>query len=320
MVTLKDIRSTNWQLSLQGIGQVEEGLADIRQCVDVILRTAKGTDPLRLEFGSDIYQYIDKPVNVCVPNVKKAIIEALDIWEKRVKIVSITHITTGSRIQFFVTYGLVDEEEQDTVQLFLQNNDIIVTGAPVQSLILQGQIPATYQQLKIKLVLDGVEQLPTPPAYGFTTPTALLNWVTDNWGWAGSWYLTSDKVFLFVNPGTAKLGGITITGLNLNKYVFPIPQLDPGYTFNATVFAPGGTELNSITTASISEILTWLQTYYPQYGNWEIESIYSGTGDFHQDDFTATDFLTMGQYYQFVLYTLDAPGASVEVVATLIAD
>lgn len=315
MAVLTDIRSTNWQLSLQGAGFVEEGLADIRQCIDVILRTVKGTVPLQPQFGSDIYQYIDKPVSTCVPNVKKCIIEALTIWEPRVSIVRITHKIIEQQIQFFITYGLVNEEATDQVQLFLKNNDVIVNDAPAQSLILQGDIPAVYQQLKISLVLDGNEQLPTPPAYGFSTPAAMLSWATANWGWIGRWYLLPGKIMLFVNAGLAITGSITITSLAIKKYIYDIPDLLAGQTYSSVIKNPAGDELQTFTSDNISDILTLLQGTYGQYGNWEVENIKTGLGDFNSNDFNELDFLTIGSYYQFVLYTTDDPGASVETVA-----
>jgi hypothetical protein len=35
-----------------------EGIEDIRQSIRIILETPQGSDPLRPEFGSNIYQYI----------------------------------------------------------------------------------------------------------------------------------------------------------------------------------------------------------------------------------------------------------------------
>ena len=67
--TLADIRATNWQLSKQNIGQVVSGIEDIRQCVGIILTTTKGSCPLSPLFGSDIWKFIDTPVNTAVANI-----------------------------------------------------------------------------------------------------------------------------------------------------------------------------------------------------------------------------------------------------------
>jgi phage baseplate assembly protein W len=310
MATLTDIRSTNWQLSLQGAGYVAEGIADIRQCIDIILRTVKGSDALRPQFGSDIYQYIDKPVNLTIPNVKRSIIEAVAIWEKRVKIVSITHVVNGEQVQFFITYSLVDEDVTDTVQLYLRNNDLVIAPQPEQSLILQGFFPAVYQQLLLSVTLDGTAQLPTPPSFGFVSPAAMYSWVIANYGFLGTWYLLPDKIMLFVNAGLATAGTISITPLTINKYVFDIPVLEPTQLFRAAVAAPGsapGVELDVKIENNLAAILAWLQANFSSFGTWDIENIVTGTGDFNPDDFNPDDFDTIGDYYQFVLYTPDSP-------------
>ncbi len=69
MTNLNEIKSVNWQPKLNEIGSVVEDLDDIDQCIRIILMTRKGSDPHRPEFGSDIWQYIDAPVNITIPNI-----------------------------------------------------------------------------------------------------------------------------------------------------------------------------------------------------------------------------------------------------------
>lgn len=91
MATISDIQTTEWQISTQGVGLIVQGTEDVRQCINTILLTRKGSDPLRPEFGCDIYQYIDKPVNRSIPQMIKSILEAIAMWEPRVKVISIKH-------------------------------------------------------------------------------------------------------------------------------------------------------------------------------------------------------------------------------------
>jgi phage baseplate assembly protein W len=86
---LSDIKAKNWSLSLNDYGQVVEGLAEISQSIMVIVTTRKGSDPLRPTFGSDIYEYIDRPITEAVPRMIKATVEALEIWEPRVKVTKV---------------------------------------------------------------------------------------------------------------------------------------------------------------------------------------------------------------------------------------
>ncbi|MEI8390464.1 MAG: GPW/gp25 family protein [bacterium] len=90
MTNLNQIKSVDWQPKLNEIGSVVEGTDDIDQCVRIILMTRKGSVPHRPEFGSDIWQYIDAPVNVAIPNIIREAMDAINIWETRVQINSIT--------------------------------------------------------------------------------------------------------------------------------------------------------------------------------------------------------------------------------------
>jgi len=95
-VTLADILSADWSLALDlpgqsgsGIGNVVEGLNDISQCIQIILTTPKGTDPLRPTFGSDLWQFIDYPINAAIPHMVREVFEAIEIWEPRVNLLSV---------------------------------------------------------------------------------------------------------------------------------------------------------------------------------------------------------------------------------------
>ena len=50
MISISDITSLHWQPALGGEGIVEDA-ADIDQAIRVILKTPKGSDPHRPEFG-----------------------------------------------------------------------------------------------------------------------------------------------------------------------------------------------------------------------------------------------------------------------------
>lgn len=98
MANLQDIKSVDWQPKLNEIGSVVEDIDDIDQCIRIILMARKGSDPHRPEFGSDIWQYIDNPVNVAIPNIIREAMDAINIWETRVQINSITAQIDDSNI------------------------------------------------------------------------------------------------------------------------------------------------------------------------------------------------------------------------------
>ncbi len=102
-VTLDDIQSADWSLMLDsssqqsavsiqpgsGIGQVVQGVADINQCIGIILATPKGSDPLRPTFACDLWRWIDAPITVARPNLVREIVEAITKWEPRVRVLSV---------------------------------------------------------------------------------------------------------------------------------------------------------------------------------------------------------------------------------------
>lgn len=49
----------------------------INQCIAIILTTRKGSVPLRPTFGSEIYKYVDYPVNEAIPNITRETIDSV---------------------------------------------------------------------------------------------------------------------------------------------------------------------------------------------------------------------------------------------------
>lgn len=86
MRDVSTIRSIDWQLKLNSFGEVVENLEDIHQCIDIILTTPKGTDPLRPEFAMHHLSYVDRPMTHAIPNIIAEAIEALRIWEPRIQV------------------------------------------------------------------------------------------------------------------------------------------------------------------------------------------------------------------------------------------
>ena len=106
----------DWQPRLGDSGVVS-GLAEIQQAIQIILTTAKGSDPHRPEFGCDIWRYLDQPQNQSTPYLVHATIAALRRWEKRIVLLSV-------RVQH--------EVAQVHLELIWQ-----VAGAPPQTTHLQ---------------------------------------------------------------------------------------------------------------------------------------------------------------------------------------
>lgn len=86
MTRLADIQSLHWQPALGGEGRIVENLDDLDQAIQIILRTPKGSDPLRPEFGSNLHEYLDHPIHRARPHVVRESVEAIRRWEPRIDV------------------------------------------------------------------------------------------------------------------------------------------------------------------------------------------------------------------------------------------
>jgi len=101
---LADIVQPNWSLSADAIGEVVEGVDEISQCIILIVKTQKGSDPLRPDFGSDLFLYIDKPINEALPKVMKSIVDALNTWETRIEVENISYSVDVGQTTFDIEW------------------------------------------------------------------------------------------------------------------------------------------------------------------------------------------------------------------------
>ncbi|MGH7932265.1 MAG: GPW/gp25 family protein [Candidatus Binataceae bacterium] len=119
-ITLADITSTDWSLSLDtpgqpgsGIGHVVQGLADVDQCIQIILTTPQGSDPLRPTFAAHLWQFVDYPINAAIPAVVGEVTRAISLWEPRVRVISVAAVPvvdsgeqSGAHLNITVTWQL----------------------------------------------------------------------------------------------------------------------------------------------------------------------------------------------------------------------
>jgi phage baseplate assembly protein W len=85
-MTVDQITGGDWQMGLSGLGMIAQGVDDINQCLQIILLTVPGSDPLRPEFGAGIFNLIDLPANLAIFKINAEVISSISKWEKRVKI------------------------------------------------------------------------------------------------------------------------------------------------------------------------------------------------------------------------------------------
>lgn len=90
-----------------GIGQVVQSLADVGQCISIILGTMPGEDPWRPTFGCDLTQFIDRPLPAALPAIVGAVTAAIETWEPRVKVLNVTAQPVGASAPGSLTVNVV---------------------------------------------------------------------------------------------------------------------------------------------------------------------------------------------------------------------
>lgn len=115
MATLADVRSQNWQLSANALGQIVQGVDDVRQCIDVILLTQKGTRVFEPNFGVDLLSYLSRPATVAA-ELAREIQEQVNTYEPRARITQIrSEVTANGQVTFYITWQMGSFTGQNTV-------------------------------------------------------------------------------------------------------------------------------------------------------------------------------------------------------------
>jgi len=119
MKTIDQISAVDWQPKLGGIGEVVEDIADINQCIRIILSTPKRSDPHRPEFGSDVWKYIDYPIKEAIPNIIREAIDAINTWEPRIRIKNIRVEVIESQVRLRIEWILKETEQTQSLEVIV---------------------------------------------------------------------------------------------------------------------------------------------------------------------------------------------------------
>lgn len=99
------VQSAHW--SFDRNGEIITDLADISQSLENLWRTPKGSDILRPDYGCELWQYIDYPVDLAALYMIRELVLATRKWEPRVIIQRITPDIEISHIRFKTQYSLI---------------------------------------------------------------------------------------------------------------------------------------------------------------------------------------------------------------------
>lgn len=279
MASLSEIQTTLWSKSIKGYGYVETGLDCIKQRMDLAIRTGKGTSALRPLFGTDIYKYQDKPVNVVVPNVKNEILRALMLYVPEVKVKKINHTIYNGEVAFEVVCVLLIDLSEF---VYIYNPATTINNNV--SLVLQGAFPNNPNGFSygINLILNGNEMPPAAPTIGFGSWSETFIWVKNNWGYLGVWAITATGLVLYVKDKQYTSGQINIGLKTTYKITTTLPYLAIGENYEISITAiVGGIALDAgIQFATVGDLVSWLNANWSVYGTWSTESV---PGEFNED-------------------------------------
>lgn len=301
LATLATIDNNTWGISTIGYGVIAEGVALIRQRISLVLRTSKRSDPLRPHFGSDVYKYIDAPLNIAIPNIKAEISSALSMWMPEIKVISISHtIESAANPSFEITYQVVDSDLVDKLTVDL-NNGVDIGGS--NEIILQAFFPPnpnTYRY-QISFERNGEDVAPAPNPGGYATISDLFNWIISNWFFFGRWYLLPDKIVLYMSTEGISSASISISVLPIVRLESLFPILAPGESYNVSLTVNEIAATPSIPAFNnVGDVLAWVQINWAAYGSWYIEGISNEGESIFSDEFS-DEFDVTPDGYKLVL-------------------
>lgn len=111
------LRPIHWSPKLGAHGEIVSGVDDIAQAIRIILETPKGTDRLRPLFGSDHFQYLDRPLPECAPHIIREAWDAILTWEPRAVVERITADAQNAHVYIEVHWRPADGEKTEVLRV-----------------------------------------------------------------------------------------------------------------------------------------------------------------------------------------------------------
>lgn len=289
MATLANIDNPVWGMGTLGYGVIVEGIAAIRQRMDLAIRTTKGTDPMRPQFGSRVYKFIDAPLNIAIPNIKRELLEALGMWVPDIKVISIRHyLESPANPVFEIFYRVLDETVIEKL-LFDLRGGVTVTDI-LNEVLLQAYIPPNPNgyRYQVTFLRNGVNVFPLPDPSGFATVIDLFTWVQANYSYIGQWNLLTDRIICRMNSTGVTSASLEISVLPITRFSADFPELLPGevYRVNFQISAVDALPACPVMFNNAGSVLSWVQLNWSGYADWFIEYLLPDGSGIFSDEFS----------------------------------
>lgn len=93
---------------------------NIRQSVEIILRTEPGERLLHPEFGTKLHQFLFENMDSQTDEmIRREVRHSLQMWEKRIWDIGVTTDMKHGELRVTVTYRIVDSDGEDKVEITL---------------------------------------------------------------------------------------------------------------------------------------------------------------------------------------------------------
>lgn len=91
------------QLSDGNFGEILTGLDSINQSIEILLGTAKGSNPVRPDYGVNLYEFLDAPVSR-IGELKNDILQNITAFIPEVEVNSINHVVSQEHVTITVLW------------------------------------------------------------------------------------------------------------------------------------------------------------------------------------------------------------------------
>ena len=117
-MNIYEVKYSLWSMKIGMFGGIVQGLDDINQCIDILIKTRKGTVPLHPEFGCDVWKYIDSPINIARANIVKEVVDSITEFIPIIQLVSVTvNIQNTSNLVISIEWTLNNDTEVNATEV-----------------------------------------------------------------------------------------------------------------------------------------------------------------------------------------------------------
>lgn len=191
--------TANWCINTGKPGTIVTEWDAVKQRIAIALRTAKLGNPLKPYYFTDIPSYIDKNVNVAIPNIKKDIAQVVAKVAPEIVVNKITTTTDSTGKVLFK----ISLKQGDTTDVLVLNPSIsVVEFTNNNTVILEADIPVFVEGLIYgELTLDNNTTIRTGL---YTDPTDIYNEFTSSYSQYGYYGYTNLKLVGYLDQKYAK--------------------------------------------------------------------------------------------------------------------